>query len=201
MNAVKYAFPGDTQGTVLVTLKRVAGELRLTVADNGRWIDPKRGDSGLGFRLVEGFTNSSAVNSNGRAALKARPCAYSCRRVACTRAAEAFARPWLEAKRARRWDALRRAGMSCFHQAELRDRSRAFRESEHTKDIGDHSRDANRRWRTVRTTNQAYQRPIGHRDVIGPTIREANHEAESHGFVDLLGKVFVTGKPFTCHSS
>jgi PAS domain S-box-containing protein len=56
MNAVKYAFPGDTQGTVLVTLKRVAGELRLTVADNGRWIDPKRGDSGLGFRLVEGFT-------------------------------------------------------------------------------------------------------------------------------------------------
>src|ERR1700730_12539057 len=54
-NAVKYGFPGDTKGTVLVTLKRAAGELRLTVADNGQGIDPKRADSGLGGRLVEGF--------------------------------------------------------------------------------------------------------------------------------------------------
>ena len=35
-NAVKYAFPGETKGTVLVTLKRVPGELRLTVADDGQ---------------------------------------------------------------------------------------------------------------------------------------------------------------------
>ncbi|MGA2127132.1 MAG: histidine kinase dimerization/phosphoacceptor domain -containing protein [Xanthobacteraceae bacterium] len=54
-NAVKYAFPGDTTGTVLVTLKRAPGELRLTVADNGRGVDPQRADSGLGGRLVEGF--------------------------------------------------------------------------------------------------------------------------------------------------
>jgi PAS domain S-box-containing protein len=54
-NAVKYGFPGDTKGTVLVTLKRAAGELRLTVADNGQGIDPRRADSGLGGRLVEGF--------------------------------------------------------------------------------------------------------------------------------------------------
>jgi two-component sensor histidine kinase len=54
-NAVKYAFPGDTKGTVLVTLKRVPGELRLTVADDGQGIDPRRADSGLGGRLVEGF--------------------------------------------------------------------------------------------------------------------------------------------------
>jgi two-component sensor histidine kinase len=54
-NAVKYAFPGDTTGTVLVTLKRVPGELRLTVADNGQGIDFRRTDSGLGGRLVEGF--------------------------------------------------------------------------------------------------------------------------------------------------
>jgi chemotaxis protein methyltransferase CheR len=53
-NAVKYAFPGDTTGTVLVTLKRVPGELRLTVADNGQGID-FQSDSGLGGRLVEGF--------------------------------------------------------------------------------------------------------------------------------------------------
>jgi PAS domain S-box-containing protein len=55
-NAVKYAFPGDTRGSVLVTLKRVPGELRLTVADDGQGLDPRRADSGLGGRLVEGFT-------------------------------------------------------------------------------------------------------------------------------------------------
>jgi chemotaxis protein methyltransferase CheR len=54
-NAVKYAFPGDTKGTVLVTLKRVPGALRLTVADDGQGLDPRRVDSGLGGRLVEGF--------------------------------------------------------------------------------------------------------------------------------------------------
>jgi two-component sensor histidine kinase len=45
-NAVKYAFPADTKGTVLVTLKRVPGELRLTVADDGQGVDPRRADSG-----------------------------------------------------------------------------------------------------------------------------------------------------------
>jgi chemotaxis protein methyltransferase CheR len=54
-NAVKHGFPGDTRGTVLVTLKRVSGELRLTVADNGQGLDPRRADSGLGGQLVEGF--------------------------------------------------------------------------------------------------------------------------------------------------
>jgi len=38
-----------------VTLKRVPGELRLTVADDGQGLDPRRSDSGLGGRLVEGF--------------------------------------------------------------------------------------------------------------------------------------------------
>jgi len=54
-NAVKYAFPGETRGTVLVMLKRLPGELRLTVADDGQGLDPRRADSGLGGRLVEGF--------------------------------------------------------------------------------------------------------------------------------------------------
>ena len=40
---------------VLVTLKRVPGELRLTVADDGQGLDPRRSDSRLGGRLVEGF--------------------------------------------------------------------------------------------------------------------------------------------------
>ena len=54
-NALKYAFPSETKGTVTVTLKRVRGELRLTVADDGKGVDPRRADSGLGGRLVEGF--------------------------------------------------------------------------------------------------------------------------------------------------
>jgi len=54
-NAVKYAFPGEAKGTVMVTLKRGPGELRLTVADDGQGLDPRRADSGLGGRLVDGF--------------------------------------------------------------------------------------------------------------------------------------------------
>ena len=54
-NAVKYAFPGEARGTVLVSLKRGPGELRLTVADDGKGLNPQRADSGLGGRLVDGF--------------------------------------------------------------------------------------------------------------------------------------------------
>ena len=38
-----------------MTLKRFAGELRLTVADDGQGADPQRADSGLGGRLVDSF--------------------------------------------------------------------------------------------------------------------------------------------------
>src|SRR4030088_3576726 len=54
-NALKYAFPGEAKGTVMVTLKRVRGELRLMVADDGQGLDPRRADSRLGGRLVDGF--------------------------------------------------------------------------------------------------------------------------------------------------
>jgi chemotaxis protein methyltransferase CheR len=54
-NAVKYGFPGEAHGTVMVTLKRVPGELRLTVADDGQGFDPRWADSGLGGRLVDAF--------------------------------------------------------------------------------------------------------------------------------------------------
>jgi chemotaxis protein methyltransferase CheR len=54
-NAVKYGFPGEAHGTVTVTLKRLPGELRLTVADDGQGFDPRRADSGLGGRLVHAF--------------------------------------------------------------------------------------------------------------------------------------------------
>lgn len=55
MNAVKYAFPGKAKGTVMVTLERAPGELWLTVADDGQRLDPRKADSGLGSRLVDGF--------------------------------------------------------------------------------------------------------------------------------------------------
>ena len=55
MNAVKYAFPGETGGTVMVALDRRPGALRLTVADDGGGVDPQRADSGLGGRLVDSF--------------------------------------------------------------------------------------------------------------------------------------------------
>jgi PAS domain S-box-containing protein len=44
--------------------------------------------------------------------------------------------------------------------------------------------------------NPAYSRLVGHRDVIGLTVREAFPEVESQGFLDLLDGVFATGKPF-----
>jgi two-component sensor histidine kinase len=53
MNAVKFAFPGETSGTIVVTLDRGPGELHLTVADDGSGVDPQRADSGLGGRLVD----------------------------------------------------------------------------------------------------------------------------------------------------
>ena len=44
--------------------------------------------------------------------------------------------------------------------------------------------------------NPAYQQLIGHRDVIGLTVREAIPEVERQGFVDLLDKVFASGEAF-----
>jgi PAS domain S-box-containing protein len=45
-------------------------------------------------------------------------------------------------------------------------------------------------------TNPAYQQLVGHRTVIGLTVREAFPEVESQGFLALLDEVFSTGKPF-----
>jgi PAS domain S-box-containing protein len=45
-------------------------------------------------------------------------------------------------------------------------------------------------------TNPAYQQLVGHRTVIGLTVREAFPEVESQGFLALLNEVSSTGKPF-----
>jgi len=44
--------------------------------------------------------------------------------------------------------------------------------------------------------NSAYQQLVGHRDVIGRTVREAVPEVEGQGFHELLDEVFTSGKPF-----
>jgi PAS domain S-box-containing protein len=45
-------------------------------------------------------------------------------------------------------------------------------------------------------TNPAYQQLIGHRQVIGLSVREAIPEVEAQGFLELLDHVYATGKSF-----
>jgi PAS domain S-box-containing protein len=45
-------------------------------------------------------------------------------------------------------------------------------------------------------TNPAYDQLIGHRQVVGLTVREAIPEVESQGFLELLDNVLATGEPF-----
>ncbi len=44
--------------------------------------------------------------------------------------------------------------------------------------------------------NEAYHQLIGHRDLIGRTVREALPEIASQGFLELLDDVYRTGQPF-----
>ncbi|MEJ7848227.1 MAG: ATP-binding protein [Pyrinomonadaceae bacterium] len=45
-------------------------------------------------------------------------------------------------------------------------------------------------------TNPAYLRLIGHRNVIGKTVREALPEVEGQGFFSILDRVYQSGEPF-----
>jgi len=44
--------------------------------------------------------------------------------------------------------------------------------------------------------NDAYLQVVGHRDVVGKTVREALPEVEGQGFFELLDNVFTTGEPY-----
>lgn len=44
--------------------------------------------------------------------------------------------------------------------------------------------------------NAAYYQLVGHREIIGKTLAEALPELENQIFIQLLGDVFTTGKPF-----
>ncbi|WP_435870019.1 response regulator [Eleftheria terrae] len=45
--------------------------------------------------------------------------------------------------------------------------------------------------------NDAYLQLVGHRDLIGRSVREALPEVEGQGFFELLDNVYQTGQPFT----
>ena len=45
--------------------------------------------------------------------------------------------------------------------------------------------------------NAAYFQLVGHRDIIGKTVREALPEVDGQGYFELLDRVFTTGEPFT----
>ena len=44
--------------------------------------------------------------------------------------------------------------------------------------------------------NPAYYQLVGHRELIGRTVREALPEVASQGFFELLDRVYATGEPF-----
>jgi PAS domain S-box-containing protein len=45
-------------------------------------------------------------------------------------------------------------------------------------------------------TNVAYMQLIGHRDVLGRSVRDALPEVEGQGFFELLDNVYTSGEPF-----
>jgi signal transduction histidine kinase len=49
--------------------------------------------------------------------------------------------------------------------------------------------------------NRSYQQLIGHRSVVGKTLREGVPEAEEQGFLALLDAVYQTGKPYVGRST
>ncbi|HEY0112423.1 MAG TPA: PAS domain S-box protein [Allosphingosinicella sp.] len=49
-------------------------------------------------------------------------------------------------------------------------------------------------------TNSAYLQLVGHRDLVGKSVREALPEVEGQGFFELLDEVYRTGEPFTGRS-
>ncbi len=44
--------------------------------------------------------------------------------------------------------------------------------------------------------NPRYYQLVGHREIVGKTVREALPEIEGQGFFELLDEVYATGKPF-----
>ncbi|MBZ4377130.1 response regulator [Corallococcus sp. AS-1-6] len=48
--------------------------------------------------------------------------------------------------------------------------------------------------------NRSYLQLVGHRELLGRTVREALPEVAGQGFFELLDRVFTTGEPFVGHN-
>ncbi|MHA7633549.1 response regulator [Corallococcus sp. M7] len=48
--------------------------------------------------------------------------------------------------------------------------------------------------------NRSYLQLVGHRELLGKTVREALPEVAGQGFFELLDRVFTTGQPFVGHN-
>ena len=49
--------------------------------------------------------------------------------------------------------------------------------------------------------NAAYLRLVGHRNLLGRTVRDALPEIDGQGFFELLDRVYATGEPFVGHGA
>lgn len=65
INALRHAFPENTGGTITVTLHRVDGELRVTVADDGVGLPPGYdSNNGFGMKLVRMMASKIGATLN-----------------------------------------------------------------------------------------------------------------------------------------
>lgn len=53
---------------------------------------------------------------------------------------------------------------------------------------------------SVELANKAYYQLVGHREILGKTVRDALPELEGQGFYELLDQVYQTGEPFIGHA-
>jgi signal transduction histidine kinase/ActR/RegA family two-component response regulator len=49
-------------------------------------------------------------------------------------------------------------------------------------------------------TNQSYLQLVGHRQIVGKSVREGLPEVVGQGFFELLDRVYTTGEPFVGHA-
>ncbi|MEU3767823.1 ATP-binding protein [Amycolatopsis keratiniphila] len=63
-NVVKHAYPDGTEGNVMtVTAVHDDGQLKISVADEGRWRDGRRPDGGRGLPIIRAFAPEASVTS------------------------------------------------------------------------------------------------------------------------------------------
>lgn len=63
-NVVRHAYPDGTDANVMtITAAHEDGQLKITVADAGRWRDGRRPDGGRGLPIIRAFAPEASVTS------------------------------------------------------------------------------------------------------------------------------------------